>query len=157
MLRDVIRSDGTAERVVPASGFTAILTILSSAAMSFLAVLALALALAAGATLAKRRDHPNDPPHLIYLPEVAFETNKFLDDVAEGRGCGAGKAAEILDAGVAIELVHTSSLVLDDLPSMDNATQRRGKPHPAGQQRNPETDAERPEQRRARRQDGEPS
>lgn len=39
--------------------------------------------IAAGATLAKRRDNPNDPPHLIYLPEVAFETNKFLDDVAE--------------------------------------------------------------------------
>jgi cell division transport system permease protein len=53
MLRDVIRSDGTAERVVPASGFTAILTILSSAAMSFLAVLALALALAAGDVAAR--------------------------------------------------------------------------------------------------------
>ncbi|HKJ91498.1 MAG TPA: 6-phosphofructokinase [Oceanipulchritudo sp.] len=39
--------------------------------------------IAAGATLAKRRDHPNDPPHLIYLPEVAFETNKFLDDVSD--------------------------------------------------------------------------
>lgn len=39
--------------------------------------------IAAGSTLAKRRDHPNDPPHLIYLPEVAFETNKFLDDVSE--------------------------------------------------------------------------
>jgi 6-phosphofructokinase 1 len=39
--------------------------------------------IAAGATLAKHRDRPNDPPHLIYLPEVAFETNKFLDDVAE--------------------------------------------------------------------------
>jgi len=39
--------------------------------------------IAAGATLAKRRDHPNDPPHLIYLPEVAFETEKFLDDVTE--------------------------------------------------------------------------
>jgi 6-phosphofructokinase 1 len=39
--------------------------------------------IAAGSTLAKRRDFPNDPPHLIYLPEVAFETNKFLDDVAE--------------------------------------------------------------------------
>ncbi|MCC5839037.1 MAG: 6-phosphofructokinase [Opitutales bacterium] len=38
--------------------------------------------IAAGATLAKRRDHPNDPPHLIYLPEVPFEPNKFLDDVA---------------------------------------------------------------------------
>jgi len=39
--------------------------------------------IAAGATLAKRRDHPNDPPHLTYLPEVPFETNKFLDDVSE--------------------------------------------------------------------------
>jgi 6-phosphofructokinase 1 len=37
--------------------------------------------LAAGATLAKRRDHPNDPPHLIYVPEVAFSNDKFLDDV----------------------------------------------------------------------------
>jgi 6-phosphofructokinase 1 len=38
--------------------------------------------IAAGASLAKRRDVPSDPPHLIYLPEVAFEPNKFLDDVA---------------------------------------------------------------------------
>lgn len=37
--------------------------------------------IAAGATLAKRRDHPEDAPHLIYLPEVAFDTNKFLEDV----------------------------------------------------------------------------
>jgi 6-phosphofructokinase len=39
--------------------------------------------IAAGATLAKRKDHPHDPPHLIYLPEVAFNTNKFLTDVEE--------------------------------------------------------------------------
>lgn len=39
--------------------------------------------IAAGASLAKRRDHPNDPPHLIYLPEVPFDLNKFLDDVTE--------------------------------------------------------------------------
>lgn len=37
--------------------------------------------LAAAATLAKRRDHPNDPPHLVYLPEVAFDAAKFADDV----------------------------------------------------------------------------
>ena len=37
--------------------------------------------LAAGASLAKRRDHPNDPPHLVYLPEVPFTNEKFLDDV----------------------------------------------------------------------------
>lgn len=37
--------------------------------------------LAAGASLAKRRDHPNDPPHLVYVPEVPFINEKFLDDV----------------------------------------------------------------------------
>ncbi len=37
--------------------------------------------LAAAATLAKRRDHPNDPPHLVYVPEVAFDDAKFADDV----------------------------------------------------------------------------
>jgi 6-phosphofructokinase len=37
--------------------------------------------LAAGASLAKRRDQPNDPPHLTYLPEVPFSNEKFVDDV----------------------------------------------------------------------------
>ncbi len=37
--------------------------------------------IAAGAALAKRRDHPHDPPHLIYLPEVPFSAQQFLDDV----------------------------------------------------------------------------
>jgi ATP-dependent phosphofructokinase / diphosphate-dependent phosphofructokinase len=37
--------------------------------------------IAAGASLAKRRDHPHDPPHLILLPEVAFSPEKFVGDV----------------------------------------------------------------------------
>jgi len=37
--------------------------------------------IAAGTSLAKRREHPGDPPHLIYLPEVAFTPEKYLDDV----------------------------------------------------------------------------
>ncbi|MGC4074583.1 MAG: 6-phosphofructokinase [Nibricoccus sp.] len=37
--------------------------------------------IAAGAALAKRRDHPHDAPHLIYLPEVAFSSEKFVADV----------------------------------------------------------------------------
>jgi 6-phosphofructokinase len=37
--------------------------------------------IAAGASLAKRRDHPHDPPHLILLPEVPFNQEKVLDDV----------------------------------------------------------------------------
>lgn len=37
--------------------------------------------IAAGASLAKRRDHPHDPPHIILLPEVAFSPEKFIADV----------------------------------------------------------------------------
>jgi 6-phosphofructokinase len=37
--------------------------------------------IAAGAALAKRRDHPHDPPHIICLPEVAFDSAKFVEDV----------------------------------------------------------------------------
>lgn len=37
--------------------------------------------IAAGAALAKRRDHPHDPPHIILLPEVPFSPEKFMADV----------------------------------------------------------------------------
>ncbi len=37
--------------------------------------------IAAGTALAKRRDHPHDPPHLILLPEVPFDQEKVLEDV----------------------------------------------------------------------------
>ncbi len=33
-----------------------------------------------------------------------------------------------LDAGCALEMVHAASLILDDLPAMDNARERRGQP-----------------------------
>ena len=39
-----------------------------------------------------------------------------------------GDPEVVLPAGCAVELVHTASLILDDLPSMDNATTRRGRP-----------------------------
>lgn len=37
--------------------------------------------IAAGSSLAKHRNNPEDAPHLIYLPEVAFSNEKFLEDV----------------------------------------------------------------------------
>ena len=40
--------------------------------------------------------------------------------------CG-GQSTHALAAAVAVELVHTSSLILDDLPAMDNAALRRGR------------------------------
>ena len=41
--------------------------------------------------------------------------------------CG-GNAEEALPFGAAIEMVHTYSLIHDDLPCMDNDDYRRGKP-----------------------------
>ena len=41
--------------------------------------------------------------------------------------CG-GTAARAMTAAAVMELVHTSSLILDDLPSMDDAALRRGRP-----------------------------
>lgn len=38
-----------------------------------------------------------------------------------------GSAESVLPAAVAGEFIHTSSLIFDDLPCMDNATERRGK------------------------------
>lgn len=38
-----------------------------------------------------------------------------------------GKAEEVLPAACAAEFIHTSSLIFDDLPCMDNAAERRGK------------------------------
>jgi geranylgeranyl diphosphate synthase, type II len=41
--------------------------------------------------------------------------------------CG-GTSARALPAAAAVELVHAASLILDDLPSMDDAPLRRGRP-----------------------------
>ena len=40
---------------------------------------------------------------------------------------GGGDAAEALDMACAIEMIHTYSLIHDDLPALDNDTLRRGK------------------------------
>ena len=45
--------------------------------------------------------------------------------VGEAVGC---RAAKLLDAAAAMEMIHVSSLILDDLPAMDDAAMRRGKP-----------------------------
>jgi geranylgeranyl diphosphate synthase type II len=47
--------------------------------------------------------------------------------VAAGESCG-GRTETLLDAAAAFEMIHTSSLILDDLPSMDDAALRRGAP-----------------------------
>jgi geranylgeranyl diphosphate synthase, type II len=44
-----------------------------------------------------------------------------------GHGLGCGTPA-LLDVACAVEMVHTASLFLDDMPCMDNAWLRRGRP-----------------------------
>ena len=39
-----------------------------------------------------------------------------------------GDAAQVIDFACAIEMIHTYSLIHDDLPGMDNDTMRRGRP-----------------------------
>ena len=41
--------------------------------------------------------------------------------------CGV-RSEPVLDLACAVEMVHACSLVLDDLPSMDDAALRRGRP-----------------------------
>ena len=47
--------------------------------------------------------------------------------IASYEACG-GKAEDILPQAAALELIHTYSLIHDDLPAMDNDELRRGKP-----------------------------
>src|SRR5437870_7755666 len=47
--------------------------------------------------------------------------------IAAGESAG-GKAERLLDAAAAMEMIHASSLILDDLPAMDDALLRRGAP-----------------------------
>lgn len=47
--------------------------------------------------------------------------------LATGQALGCGSPA-LLDAACAVEMVHAASLVLDDMPCMDDARLRRGRP-----------------------------
>ena len=46
------------------------------------------------------------------------------------RACGGGSGPAVYDLGAAIELIHAYSLMHDDLPCMDDADLRRGRPTP---------------------------
>ena len=48
--------------------------------------------------------------------------------VLAGAGLSGLKPADVLDAACAVELIHTYSLIHDDLPALDNDDFRRGKP-----------------------------
>lgn len=72
-------------------------------------------------------------PQLVHQAEhyAVLGPGKRLRPVvtlAVAEALGAPQLDPIVDLGCAVELVHASSLILDDLPCMDDASLRRGKP-----------------------------
>jgi geranylgeranyl diphosphate synthase type II len=62
-----------------------------------------------------------------YALDVGGKRVRPVICLATGEACGAS-VEEVMPAALAIELVHNFSLVHDDLPSMDDDSERRGKP-----------------------------
>ena len=75
---------------------------------------------------------PTEPPGLLHeaMRYAVFSGGKRLRPAlafAAARACGVADEAA-LPVAVAVELIHAYSLVHDDLPAMDDAEQRRGRP-----------------------------
>jgi geranylgeranyl pyrophosphate synthase len=71
--------------------------------------------------------------HPLLLEAMAYAVRaggKRMRPILASATCQAfgGRAADALDLGCAVELIHAYSLVHDDLPSMDNDLLRRGLP-----------------------------
>src|SRR5438067_2674008 len=62
-----------------------------------------------------------------YSLEVGGKRVRPVIALAVGEALGA-PVAQVMPAALAIELVHTFSLVHDDLPAMDDDEERRGQP-----------------------------
>lgn len=63
--------------------------------------------------------------HAVGIPHGGGRRWRPLLALAAAKACG-GDLEDALGVAVAVELTHTASLVLDDLPCMDDANQRRG-------------------------------
>jgi geranylgeranyl diphosphate synthase type II len=78
--------------------------------------------------LASRTGAPN--PLVEPLQRSIVSSGKRVRGIltlAVGESVGA-KPEKIIDAAAAMEMIHTCSLILDDLPAMDDAILRRGEP-----------------------------
>jgi geranylgeranyl pyrophosphate synthase len=106
-------------------------------AVDALAILARSVALVDGAIASLPNRHATAPPKLVEAIQYSLTAGgKRLRPalvLETARACGAtshGVAPDpsVLAAAVAVELVHTFSLVHDDLPAMDDDDLRRGRP-----------------------------
>jgi geranylgeranyl pyrophosphate synthase len=64
------------------------------------------------------------------MQDAVLSPGKRLRPLATLAAAGASRASSdsAMDVAVAVEYAHAASLVLDDLPSMDDAARRRGRP-----------------------------
>ena len=69
---------------------------------------------------------PLAPPLTAALTSEGKRVRGILT-IAAGELAGV-KAEKLIEAAAAMEMIHTSSLILDDLPAMDDALLRRGRP-----------------------------
>jgi geranylgeranyl pyrophosphate synthase len=93
------------------------------------------------ATLRRRREEVDLTLRALLRPGRASRVQAAIEDslMAPGKRLRPilalmvaevlrGNPESVLPAAGAIEMVHTASLILDDLPSMDDASTRRGRP-----------------------------
>ena len=84
------------------------------------------------AALDRRLPPADEPPPTIHeaMRYSVFAGGKRLRPMLALFGCEAvgGKLEDAMPAAVALELIHTYSLVHDDLPAMDDDDFRRGRP-----------------------------
>lgn len=77
-------------------------------------------------------DVPESPQNKVYeaMRYSLFAGGKRLRPIIVLLACElcGGKEAQALPFACAVEMIHTYSLIHDDLPAMDNDTLRRGKP-----------------------------
>ena len=82
--------------------------------------------------LRKYLEHPQGPQEKIYeaMEYSLFAGGKRLRPVIMLLACElcGGSAEDVLPFACALEMIHTYSLIHDDLPAMDNDDLRRGKP-----------------------------
>jgi len=134
---EALAGDRTARRVVPPSGFSAALTIVSAAAMAFLAVFAIAMALAAGG-LAQRWETelagtatvtvPGDPAS---LPE---RVGAVLKALSETPGVVSARALTADEQKALLAPWFGTDLPLDalDLPALIEVTETPAGPDAVG-------------------------
>lgn len=68
------------------------------------------------------------PLLLLEAYKLCCRANDHPEDHASGRQYGHASGKQAMTFAVAMEMIHTYSLIHDDLPAMDNDDFRRGKP-----------------------------